>query len=73
MKERHRLIAALLSLALILALAAIACSEPNARIAFISDRDGNEELYVMNADGSDVTRLTDNASRDFAPHFTLAP
>ena len=57
MKERPRLVA-LLSLALILALAAIACSEPNARIAFISDRDGDEELYVMNADGSDVTRLT---------------
>ncbi len=59
MKERSRLIPSLLSLALILALASIACSEPNARISFISDRDGNEELYVMNADGSDVTRLTD--------------
>ena len=28
-----------------------------------SDRDGNHEIYVMNADGSDVTRLTDNSVR----------
>ena len=27
------------------------------KIAFASDRDGNLEIYVMNADGSDVTRL----------------
>lgn len=58
-RRRNRVIASLLALALLLALAAIACSQDNAKIAFISDRDGNEELYVMNADGSDVTRLTD--------------
>ena len=52
-----RLIASLLVLALV-ALAVIACAEQNARISFISDRDGNEEIYVMNADGSDVARLT---------------
>ena len=33
---------------------------PNAeRIAFVSDRDGDLDIYVMNPDGSDVTRLTD--------------
>jgi Tol biopolymer transport system component len=30
------------------------------KIAFASNRDGNYEIYVMNADGSDVIRLTDN-------------
>ena len=30
------------------------------KIAFTSLRDGNEEIYVMNADGSDQTRLTYN-------------
>ena len=30
------------------------------RIAFHSNRDGNWNIYVMNADGSDETRLTDN-------------
>src|SRR6266508_2657137 len=34
------------------------------RIAFYSDRDGNGEIYVMNADGSGLTRLTDNDAID---------
>jgi len=32
------------------------------RIAFISNRDGNDEVYVMNADGSSPRRLTNNAA-----------
>ncbi len=35
-----------------------------ARIAFQSNRDGNFEIYVMNADGSDQTRLTNNSDWD---------
>ena len=35
-------------------------SAPKVRIAFISDRDGNYEIYVMNADGSAQTRLTNS-------------
>ncbi len=35
------------------------------KIAFTSDRGGNTEEYVMNAqDGSNQTRLTDNAASD---------
>ncbi len=34
------------------------------RIAFHSGRDGNLEIYVMNADGSNQTRLTTNAADD---------
>ncbi|MHB0937681.1 MAG: TolB family protein [Armatimonadota bacterium] len=30
------------------------------QIAFISNRDGNDEVYIMNADGSSQTRLTNN-------------
>ena len=37
------------------------------RIAFSSDRDGNDEIYVMSADGSNPIRLTQNASRDRYP------
>ena len=33
------------------------------KIAFTSDRDGNDEIYVMNADGSNPTQLTDIISR----------
>ncbi len=31
-------------------------SPDGSRIAFDSDRDGNFEIYIMNADGSDPTR-----------------
>jgi Tol biopolymer transport system component len=37
------------------------------KIAFVSDRDGNQEIYVMNADGSGVTRLTNNPAEDHSP------
>jgi len=34
------------------------------KIAFTSDRDGNFEVYVMNADGSGQTDLTNNQAKD---------
>ena len=34
----------------------------NGSIAFVSQRDGNEEIYAMNADGTGQNRLTNNAS-----------
>ena len=36
-------------------------------IAFISDRDGNHEIYVINADGSNPTNLTNNSANDGNP------
>ena len=36
-----------------------AWSPDSRRIAFLSDRDGNWDLYVMNADGSYVVNVTD--------------
>ncbi len=35
------------------------------RIAFMSTRDGNYEVYAMNADASGQTRLTNNAAFDY--------
>lgn len=40
------------------------------KIAFASDRDGNDEIYVMNADGSNQHRLTDNPTRDWDPAWS---
>ena len=37
------------------------------QIAFASDRDGNFDIYVMNADGTDVTRLTNDPAKDLWP------
>src|SRR6267378_4542145 len=36
------------------------------RIAFLSDRDGNENVWIMNADGSDAKQLSKDASGEFA-------
>jgi len=43
---------------------------PDGRTAFTSFRDGNAEVYVMNADGSGQVRLTNEASVDSAPVFS---
>jgi Tol biopolymer transport system component len=42
----------------------------NGKIAFVSDRDGNREIYVMNADGTDQTRLTNNTVQDSDPAWS---
>ena len=39
-------------------------------IAFESNRDGNNEIYVMNADGSDQKRLTIAPSSDIGPSWS---
>ena len=39
----------------------------NGKIAFTSHRDGNFEVYAMNADGSGQTRLTNNPAIDLSP------
>jgi TolB protein len=36
-------------------------------MAFVSDRDGNAEIYVMNADGSAQRRLTRDPASDADP------
>src|SRR5438128_1111552 len=47
-----------------------AWSADGARLAFVSERDGNSEIYVMNADGSGQTRLTNNAAEDLNPAWS---
>jgi len=39
----------------------------NGKIAFYTSRDGNAEIYVMNADGSGQTRLTNDPRGDTEP------
>ena len=42
-------------------------SPDGTKIAFVSYRDGNNEIYVMNSDGSNQTRLTNNETFDVSP------
>ena len=44
------------------------CEPPQTpAIAFVSTRDGNREIYAMNADGSNPVNLTNNPSGDGTP------
>ena len=53
--------------------AVVAPSGPaaNGLIAFVSDRDGNSEIYVTQADGSNLTRITDDPAEDAGPNWSL--
>ncbi len=46
-----------------------AVSPDGQRVAFVSSRDGDAELYVMNADGSEQRRLTEHRGDDSAPQW----
>ena len=39
----------------------------NGKIAFVSNRDGDAEIYSMDQDGTDQTNLTTNQVQDFDP------
>ena len=43
---------------------------PDGRIVFTSVRDGDMEIYSMNADGGDVKRLTNRVGPDGGPFFS---
>lgn len=47
-----------------------AFSPDGTKIAFVTNRDGNLELYVMNVDGSGQTRLTNDPLTDDDPTFS---
>jgi Tol biopolymer transport system component/alpha-tubulin suppressor-like RCC1 family protein len=49
--------------------AVVAATSPS-RLVFTSDRDGNAEIYVMNADGSAQTRLTNSPGADASPSWS---
>ncbi|MBA7508713.1 hypothetical protein ES705_00645 [subsurface metagenome] len=54
----------------------VGCKEEGAeatakdKIAFMSDRDGNWEIYIMNIDGSGQINLTNDPARDEHPSFS---
>jgi hypothetical protein len=45
-------------------------SPDGTQIVFVSDRDGNQELYVMQADGSGQTRLTETTEAERRPRWS---
>jgi len=45
-------------------------SPDGSQVLFVSDRDGDPDLYLMNADGSDVQQLTNEPGYDGGPFFS---
>jgi len=43
---------------------------PPGSIVFSSQRDGNKEIYLMNADGTDPRRVTSNTADDYYPDLS---
>lgn len=41
-----------------------------AKVTFMSSRDGNWEIYTVNADGSALKRLTNNSAEDGLPTWS---
>ena len=37
---------------------------------FVSNRDGNAEIYVVDRDGDNLTRLTNNRAQDSSPRWS---
>ena len=46
-----------------------AYSPDGSRIVFVATHDGDPELYIADADGSNVTRLTENDAVDASPRW----
>ena len=41
-------------------------------VAFVSDRDGNPEIYIMGTDGSSPRNISNNPAQDLEPTFKPA-
>ncbi|MHB0870840.1 MAG: hypothetical protein ACYC5J_15515 [Chloroflexota bacterium] len=50
--------------------APVMAAAPAGRVVFVSRRDGNDEIYVMNPDGSAQTRLTNSPTYDGGPGWS---
>jgi Tol biopolymer transport system component len=56
----------------LLALMGLACGgdgEGGLRLVFHSNRDGDDDIYIMASDGSGVRQLTDEPGRDQVPNW----
>ena len=71
MQRRYNLTHFLLASVVVLGLTLLmVCVDAQAQIAFVSDRDRNSEIYVMDADGGNQRRLTNNPASDHSPSWS---
>ena len=71
MQRRDNLAHFILAIVIVLGLTLLmVCVDAQAQIAFVSHRDGNPEIYVMDADGGNQQNLTNNPSDDNSPSWS---
>jgi hypothetical protein len=59
-----------MSVSLIMVFSLGGCTATKAKIVFVSDREGNLDIYTMNVDGSEQVRLTNNPAAEGGPSFS---
>ena len=71
MRRRYNLAHLILVSVVVLGLTPLmVCVDAQARIAFVSHRDGNPEVYVMDIDGHNPRNLTNNPGKDWSPSWS---
>ena len=71
MDRRYNLAHFILAIVVVLGLTLLmVCVDAQAQIAFASNRDGNAEIYVMEADGGNSQNLTNNPGNDRDPSWS---
>ena len=71
MQRRYSLIHLILGIVVALGLTPMMVAvDAQGQIAFTSNRDGNNEIYVMDADGGNLRRLTNNPAGDRNPSWS---
>ena len=71
MHSKHNFACSILIGVLVMGVALLMADvQVGAQIAFTSFRDGNGEIYVMDADGGNLRNLTRNPALDYAPAWS---
>lgn len=60
----------LLTLVMLLALPYGAWAEYDGKIVYVSDKDGNQEIYLMNLDGTGKRNISNNSALDLDPRWS---
>ena len=71
MHQGYSLARLILAVVVVLSLAFLmVCADAQAQIVFSSNRDGSTEIYVMDTDGKNQRRLTNNPASDYSPSWS---
>ena len=71
MQRRYSLAHFILAIVVVLGLTPLmVCVDAQARIAFMSDRDGDFDIYVMDTNGGNQRNLTNNRADDVSPSWS---